>query len=219
MRAIAPETSRRALLKSALIALSLSNRGSAADGPFGSLPAGAWKNARQNGLVMIWPNPPANPSRSTQITPDAEPGERLIVAGQVFTPDGRTPVSGVMVYAYNTDAEGYYGTAHAEYPPRLYGWMRADAAGRFELRTIRSGSYPGMRVPAHIHFSAWGGGYPLQWFDELRFAGDRYITPEMLAMDAELGDFRAIQPLVRGQDGVLRCGFKIRLKNECNFRA
>jgi hypothetical protein len=41
----------------------------------------------------------------------------------------------------------------------------------------------------------------------------------MLAKDAELGDFRAIQPLLRGQDGVLRCGFKIRLQTECNFRA
>jgi protocatechuate 3,4-dioxygenase beta subunit len=197
----------------------LTRPGSSADGPFDGLPPGAWKNARRNGLVMIRPNPPANPSRSTQIAPDAEPGERLIVAGQVFMPYGRTPASNVTVYAYNTDMEGYYGTGHAEYPPRLYGWMRTDAAGRFELRTIRPGSYPAMRVPAHIHFSAWGAGFPLQWFDELRFADDPYITPEMLANDAELGDFRAIQPLVRGQDGVLGCGFKIRLKNECNFRA
>ena len=219
MRTTTQDTTRRTLLKSALMAFSLTRRGTPADGPFDGLPPGAWKNARRNGLVMIWPNPPANPSRSTQIAADAEPGVRLIVAGQVFTPDGSTPAAGVTVYAYNTDAEGYYGVARAEYPPRLYGWMRTDAAGRFELRTIRPGSYPGMRVPAHIHFSAWGGGYPLQWFDELRFAGDRYITPEMLAQDAESGDFRGIQPLVRGQDGVLRCGFKIRLKNECNFRA
>jgi protocatechuate 3,4-dioxygenase beta subunit len=219
MRTITEDTSRRALMKSALIAFSLTRRGFSADGPFDSLPPGAWKNARRNGLVMIRPNPPVNLSQTTQIATDAEPGERLIVTGQVFTPEGRTPAVGVTVYAYNTDVEGYYGTAHSEYPPRLYGWMKTDAAGRFELRTIRPGSYPGRRVPAHIHFSAWGGGYPPQWFDDLRFAGDRYITPEMLAQDDELGDFRSIQPLVRGQDGVLRCGFKIRLKNECNFRA
>jgi protocatechuate 3,4-dioxygenase beta subunit len=213
------DTTRRTLLKSAMIALTLTRRGSAADGPFDSLPPGAWKNARRNGLVMIHPNPPANPSRSTQIAADTEPGERLIVSGQVFAPDGQTPAAGVTVYAYNTDAEGYYGINHAEYPPRRYGWMKTDGPGRFELRTIHPGSYPGMRVPAHIHFSAWGSGYPLQWFDELRFAGDRYITVEMQAKDAELGDFRAIQPLLRGQDGVLRCAFKIRLQTECNFRA
>jgi protocatechuate 3,4-dioxygenase beta subunit len=30
--------------------------------------------------------------------------------------------------------------------------MKTDAEGRFELRTILTGSCPGMRVPAHIHF-------------------------------------------------------------------
>src|SRR5258708_8260265 len=149
MRTTTPDNTRPALLKSGLMAFSLTRRASSADGPFDGLPPGAWKNARRNGLVMIWPNPPANPSRSTQIAADAEPGERLIVAGQVFMPDGKTPASGVTVYAYNTDAEGYYGIARAEYPPRIYGWMRTDPAGRFDLRTIRPASYPGMRLTDH----------------------------------------------------------------------
>ncbi|HSK75979.1 MAG TPA: hypothetical protein VLQ45_05945, partial [Thermoanaerobaculia bacterium] len=42
---------------------------------------------------------------------------------------------------------------------RLSGWLQSDAAGRFELRTIRPGGYPkalrlGGRerhIPAHIH--------------------------------------------------------------------
>jgi protocatechuate 3,4-dioxygenase, beta subunit len=211
------DTTRRSLLKSAILTFGLIRQGFPADGPFDSLPPSVWKNARRNGLVMIWPNPPAKIDWSTQIAPDSEPGERLIVSGRVFAPDGKTPAPGVTVYAYNTDAEGYYGAGHAEYPPRLYGWMKTDREGRFELRTIHPGSYPSMRVPAHIHFSAWGAGYPLQWFDELRFAGDRYLTPEMISQDAERGAFRTIQPLVRGQDAVLRCAFNIRLQNECNF--
>jgi protocatechuate 3,4-dioxygenase, beta subunit len=166
---------------------------------------------------MIWPNPPAQLGSSTQIAADTEPGERLIVSGQVFAPNGKTPAAGITVYAYNTDPDGYYGVAHAEYPPRLYGWMKTDSDGRFELRTIRPGWYPGMRAPAHVHFSAWGSGYPLQWFDELRFEGDPYITQDMLAEDAARRDFRGIQPLVSGQDGILRCSFKLRLQNECNF--
>ncbi len=128
-------------------------------------------------------------------------------------------MAGVTVYAYNTDAEGYYGEGHAEYPPRLYGWMKTDAEGHFELLTILPGSYPGMHVPAHIHFLLWGAGYPLQWVEELRFEGDRYLTSEMLRTAAEEGLFRTIQPLVPGgADGALRCSFRVRLHSTCNFR-
>src|ERR1035438_8652067 len=71
--------------------------------------------------------------------------------------------------------------------------MKTNAAGGFELRTIYPGSYPGMRVPAHVHFVLWGGGYPLQWTEELKFEGGRYITPALVAEDAQLGEFRTIQ--------------------------
>jgi protocatechuate 3,4-dioxygenase, beta subunit len=208
-------TTRRTLLKAAAIALA--SPVFAAEGPFDGVPPGAWKNARHNGLCMIHPNPPANLSSMAQIAADHEPGERLIVSGQTFKPDGRTPASGITVYAYNTDAEGHYGVNHTAYPPRIYGWMKTNAFGRFELQTIRPGLYPDMRVPAHIHFSAWGNGYPLQWFDDLRFTGDPYLTSQMTAEDAGRDDFRTIQPLLRGADGVLRCAFRIRLQNECNF--
>jgi|SRR5580658_8688016 protocatechuate 3,4-dioxygenase beta subunit len=88
---------------------------------------------------------------------------------------------------------------------------------KFELRTIHPGCYPGMRVPAHIHFVLWGGGHPLQWTEELKFEGGRYITAALLAADAQLGDFRTIRSLSRGNGGVLRCGFRIRLQRETNF--
>lgn len=58
-----------------------------------------------------WPVPPPAPpnttSETTLISPD-EPGERLVIEGTVFDPDGVTPAPGVTVYAYNTDAKGYY---------------------------------------------------------------------------------------------------------------
>jgi protocatechuate 3,4-dioxygenase beta subunit len=188
-----------------------------AEEPFDSLPPGLWRNARHNGLCMIRRPAPSRLSWRTEIAGNDEPGRRLIVRGAVLAPDGKTPVVGVTVYAYNTDAEGYYGENRAEYPPRLYGWMRTDADGRFELRTILPGPYPGMHVPAHIHFSLWGAGYPLQWVDELRFEGDRYITPAMLREAADQGEFRTIQRLARGEDGALRCGIKIRLQPHSNF--
>jgi len=201
-----------------LAALALSAKRARSDEPFDSLPPGVWRNARQNGLVMIRRPEPGELSWRTEIARKHEPGRPLIVSGRVLAPDGNTPAVSVTVYAYNTDAAGYYGENRAEYPPRLYGWMKTGADGRFELRTILPGSYPGMRVPAHIHFSLWGAGYPLQWVDELRFAGDRYITPAMLREAAADGTFRSIQPLARGADGAPHCGYRIRLQSKSNFR-
>ena len=189
----------------------------AAEEPFDSLPPDVWLHARNNGLVMIRRPAPTRLSWRTQLVSDGEPGQPLIVRGAVAAPDGRTPAPGVTIYAYNTDAAGYYGENRTEYPPRIYGWMKTDAAGRFELRTILPGHYPGMRVPAHIHFSLWGAGYPLQWVDELKFAGDRYLTPAMLSEAAREGVFRTIQPLARVEDGALCGSFRIRLQSRSNF--
>jgi len=182
--------------------------------PFDSVQASVWKNARNNGLVMIHRPAPSEITWQAQIVKKGEPGEPLIVAGRVLAPDGTTPAESVTVYAYNTDAQGYYGENRREYPPRIYGWMRTDAGGRFELRTIHPGCYPGMRVPAHVHFVLWGGGYPLQWAEELKFEKGRYITPALLAEDAKLGEFRTIQPLSRGSAGVLRCSVQIPLRRQ-----
>jgi protocatechuate 3,4-dioxygenase beta subunit len=182
--------------------------------PFNRIPASVWKNARQNGLVMIHRNTPAVLSSRTQIVTAVEPGQRLLVAGQVFAPDGRAPVAGITVYAYNTDAEGYYGPNRTEYPPRLYGWMKTDAAGRFELCTIHPGRYPGMRVASHIHFAFWGAGYPIQGAGEVQFAGDSYLTAEMLAQDAQLGPFHTIREIRNG-----RCGFQIRVQRQSDYVA
>lgn len=185
--------------------------------PFDFLPESVWKNSRQNGLIMIHRAAPKRIFSHAQITSDAEPGRPLVIRGHVFAPDGRTPVQGVTVYAYNTDAAGYYGFDRKEYPPRLYGWMKTDAAGQFELRTIYPGHYPAMHVPAHIHFTLWSEAYPPQWAEELRFQGDAYITKEMLATADMQGDFSSIQPLTI-KDGILQCRYNIRLSSETNFR-
>jgi protocatechuate 3,4-dioxygenase beta subunit len=95
--------------------------------------------------------------------------------------------------------------------------MKTDGAGRFELRTIRPGSYPRMRVPAHIHFVLWGGGYPLQWTEQLEFEGDRYLTPDALAKDVLRGDFNTIERLNRAEHDVLNCSLKIKLQPETTY--
>jgi len=217
LRDVRQNTRRQFLWQAAWLAPAVGALRLSAEEPFDSLPASVWKNARNNGLVMIHRPAPSELSWQTQIVKNGEPGEPLIVAGRVSAPDGPTPAEGVTVYAYNTDAEGYYGENRAEDPPRIYGWMKTNAAGGFELRTIHPGCYLGMRVPAHVHFVLWGGGYLLQWTEELKFEGGRYITPALVAEDAQLSEFRTIQRLSRGNDGVLRCAFQIRLRRESNF--
>jgi protocatechuate 3,4-dioxygenase beta subunit len=212
------DTRRQFLVKAAcLSSVSMAAQRLAAEEPFDTLPESVLRNARRNGLIMIHRPAPSHLSWRTKIVTDREPGEPLIVAGQVIAPDGLAPAPDVTVYAYNTDAEGYYGENHKEYPPRIYGWMKTDTSGRFELRTIRPGRYPGMHVPAHIHFSLWGGGYPLQWTDELKFQGDSYITPDALAEDAQRREFHTIVRLTRDEDKIWRCNFKIKLQRESNF--
>ena len=145
-----------------------------------------------------------------------EPGTRLVVRGQVFDPSGTKPVAGVSVYAYHTDAKGYYNRIGAS-DPRLRGWVTTDKDGRFELRTIRPGSYPGRRDPAHIHLQAWGAGYPKQWLDELQFADDPKVTPELHARSRAKGKFAPVVTATRDGKGVLHATINLRLRNTSNF--
>ncbi len=95
-----------------------------------------------------------------------EPGTRLIARVRVLGPDG-SPIKGALVYAYHTDAKGWYShrgphvggnsgdTKHA----RLFGYIRSDDEGRIELRTIRPAGYPRSSLPQHIHIHFEAEGF------------------------------------------------------------
>jgi protocatechuate 3,4-dioxygenase beta subunit len=156
---------------------------------------------------------PRDLTPETRITPPDEPGDPFVVSGTVFGPDGRTPAEGVIVYAYQTDAKGYYRPDQKRgAPPRLRGWMKTGAGGRYELRTIRPAPYPNRSIPAHIHLVAWGPGVPRQEIEELRFEDDPLVTASARASAAKEGRFAAVRPVQKGSDGVLRCTYDIRLK-------
>jgi protocatechuate 3,4-dioxygenase beta subunit len=126
-------------------------------------------------------------------------------------------VPGLTLYAYHTDTTGDYGLL-GNMNPRLRGSVVTDAEGRFELRTIRPGSYPGRKDPAHIHFEVSGAGYPKQWVDELRFADDPKVTAEHRAESRAKGKFAPIVATTRDDKGVLHANIniRIRLKNDRN---
>jgi len=164
------------------------------------------------------PEPPSTVSSVGTISPATEPGQRLVIAGQVFAPDGTTPAPGVIVYAYQTDATGEYRNDSSRIA-RLHGWTKTDAQGRFEFRTIRPGPYPGRTIPAHVHFHAWGGGYPLQWTEELLFEGDPLLHGSEIEKSRAAGRFANVSPVTRDAAGAERCTINFRLLAKSNYPA
>ena len=140
----------------------------------------------------------------TTIVASSEAGKPLIVSGKIYAPDGRTPLEGINLFVYQTDATGVYTTSGGDNRnTRIHGLMRTNAEGRYEFRTIRPGSYPGSRNPQHIHAYVSGPGYPEYWIDEYHFDDDPFVTDEMRRSAAK-GNLASILNLKRDTDGVLR---------------
>ena len=150
----------------------------------------------------------------TVLTPAGEPGTPLVVTGRVFAADGRTPVEGVTLHVYHTDARGLYSDQDGngkEPQPRLKGWMKTDKDGRYEFRSIRPASYPGTNNPQHIHTELYGAGYAQRWIPSYWFDDDPLVTDEMRARYAGLGTFSPIVSAKRGDSGLFACVRDIKL--------
>lgn len=129
---------------------------------------------------------PARLESAARIGPASEPGQPLVVRGEVRLPDGE-PASGVVVFAYQTDRDGIYAPKGSEDPWRLKAWAKTDAAGRFELTTIHPGPYPRMTIPPHIHLSFEAACCGRQLVD-LMFEGDPFVTPAFKTRFANAGE-------------------------------
>jgi protocatechuate 3,4-dioxygenase, beta subunit len=153
-----------------------------------------------------------NAAAKVTVATKSEPGERLIVTGKVTDAAGK-PVTGASVYIYHTDNKGYYSseTNDDNRNPRLRGYMRTDAQGRYEYETIKPAHYPNNRIPAHIHYVVNAEGYRERVF-EIVFTGDPYINDQIRADAAREESGFSIRPLERDKQGVWHCTQDVRLK-------
>lgn len=161
---------------------------------------------------------PSQLSAKGRIAPATEPGTPLIISGTIVASDGKTPLAGVVVYAYHTDNNGYYRKQESgeagENNPRLRGWVKTDANGHFEFSTIKPAPYPNRDVPAHIHIHAWGAGYPRQWF-EVEFQGDPLLPKQHFSDNT--ADFLYVTALRSDSSGALHGSVTIRMRQNSNF--
>lgn len=120
-----------------------------------------------------------------KITPNGEPGKMIRVVSSVKDKEGK-PVAGALVYLYQTDAKGWYA---AEAPhvltsgsdighARLFGYVRTDADGQFELHTVKPSGYPKSDLPAHIHFHVMANGFR-NFGNEFLFDDDERLIGEI----------------------------------------
>ena len=142
---------------------------------------------------------------SADVVPPGAPGERLEVSGVVYAADGRTPSARPRVYVYQTDARGYLPDRRrdGQPEPRLMALLRTDGRGRYSYRTIRPGSYPGTRVPQHIHYEVTAERHGTRIF-EIAFEDDPFVSAQVRADAARPGSFYSLQPVRKGPAGVGR---------------
>lgn len=173
----------------------------------GGVGAGAWAQADlfrgdcRGGTAETW---------QIRIVGEDEPGEAMVVTGTVYAADGETPVPGVTVFVFQTDARGYYSEGGMnESNARICGLMLTDERGRYRFETVRPASYATGGVAAHVHYRVWGPGIERQGF-LLQFAGDPLLGAR--GRDAEANPpWATVRPVTRGEDGTLHVRRDLRL--------
>ncbi|MBL8964624.1 MAG: intradiol ring-cleavage dioxygenase [Phycisphaerae bacterium] len=119
----------------------------------------------------------------------SQAGTKLLLMGIVYQPDGKTPASDVVLYYYQTNAQGRY--QHHPDEPRsmppnelgqthgsIRGWIKTGPDGRYAIRTIRPGAYPTNDEPAHIHATIKEPDVPEYYIDDFVFDDDPLLTSQ-----------------------------------------
>lgn len=130
-----------------------------------------------------------------------EAGEKIKVKGKL-TKNGE-PLSNVLIYVYQTDNRGWYGSDRVHFQmnegdrrhARLFAYVKTNAKGEFEFHTIQPHGYPQSDLPAHIHFEVFENEKTLL-ISELLFDDDERLQGEIRARSQREG-FYISQPVVQ----------------------
>jgi len=153
---------------------------------------------------------PENVTWDLVIPTEGELGEKLIISGVIYLPDGLTPAKDIILYVHHTNTEGIYPKkgnelGNGKYHGYLRGWMKTDVNGKYEYETIRPAPYHSHGgEPAHIHYNIQGPGYPEYWLTALWFDDDPRITDEYLEKVKRSGGFSNVISLTKDENNVLR---------------
>lgn len=107
---------------------------------------------------------------------------KLKLTGTIYKPDGKTPASDVILYAYQTNKEGKYPTKGGEegWAKRhgyIRGWIKTDSSGKYTFYTFMPGSYDNNE--AHIHATILEPNGRYYWIDEYIFMGDPNLKKKL----------------------------------------
>ena len=163
-----------------------------------------------NLLGPFWRSGVPKMASGDSIVRSPTPGEPVLVRAEVVDGDVR-PVEGSEVDVWHASADGFYENQDpAQADMNLRGRFITDAAGRFELRTVKPAGYPipvsgpvgdllrlqgrhNMR-PAHIHFLIAKGGFKTQ-FAQVYSADDPNLESDVqFAVTAPLVGRYVVQP-------------------------
>jgi protocatechuate 3,4-dioxygenase beta subunit len=144
-----------------------------------------------DGCDLIYEGMPTSLRWEATLAPAGEPGEPLIILGTIYKKDGKTPAPGIILYVYHTDHKGYYSPSEGQLAGKrhghLRGWIKTDASGRYQFRTIKPLAYPDRSIPAHIHPIVKEPGLIEYYLDEYRFDDDPLLTPAERAKEEKRG--------------------------------
>jgi len=151
------------------------------------------------GCEAVFQGLPSSLPTQARIAEAGEPGQPMRIIGRALDADGQ-PRSGIVIYAYQTDATGIYPapatpTAQAaDQHGRLRAWVQSDADGRYQFTTIRPASYPNQKIPAHIHLHVIEPRCATYYIDDITFTDDPLLKDRPQRKASERGGNGLVTP-------------------------